>query len=205
MSSLEVEKNNRTKGDDPLALIDDRLAQARRLEPVMAARGDGDDPLAALASLVDEARRQEAGAGGEAMAQLMATIEEARHLEEARPYRRGTGDPLERLRARMKGVDPDGPPAEDEAVAAGAIDETKKEQGVNRSDGADRIENSGTRTPPSAEGEGAVGQATLAALAKRPLPAPVRAEVARRLAALCAEGQDERLQEIYELVLFGEL
>lgn len=165
---------------EPLGAIYELLEQARNVEPVEIARSGGQDPMAELGQLIEEARRQEAGPGGEAMARLREQIEAARQLPEAEPYRRPAGDPLEALKVRISGDEPTPPRSE-----AGQ-------------------EPTGERPASLAGDERQVGQALLDALERRPLPGPVRAEAARRLAALRQGAEGDEINAIFELIVFGE-
>ena len=171
----------RGRRQEPLGAIYELLEQARNVEPVEIARPGGRDPMAELGQLIEEARRQEAGPGGEAMARLREQIEEARHLPEAEPYRRPAGDPLKALEARIGGDEPTPP----------------------RSEAGQKPTSERPASP--ADDERQVGQALLDALERRPLPGPVRAEAARRLAALRHGAEADEINAIFELIVFGKV
>ena len=186
-------RNAKGTGTDPgpLGTLAQLVEQARKVEPVDGAFGAGDDPLGSLEALVERARREQEGEGGEALRQLKQTIAQSHELPPATAYEPRRGDPLEVLRARMRGE----------------LDEQKVAQ--SESSGADESLQVSEQAPGQRADFGDVpaqqrmGAALEASLRKRELPGDVRADVALRLAQLMERVDDEGLEEIWELIVFG--
>lgn len=186
---------------DPLEVIEGLVDEARRLEPIEDDVPPHDDPIEGLEARIERARRMAEGEGAEALRRLEDRIERARWIPEPEPYRR-PDDPLGTLQARARGEDPlergvDGgrpePAGETGGVEAGATPTPAS----GEQDDVESVDAGGGR-------HRQLGEALEASLRSRDLPGPVRAEVAARLAELMGESSREELEEIWELVVFGE-
>lgn len=170
------------ENDDPLGQLRQTVDRARRLEPIEMVEPPTEDPLEKLESLMDRARRESEGEGAEALRRLEDRIERAHWIPEPEPYEPPEGDPLERLKARMRG----------ELEEPVSTEETEQ---VERPSDA-RISDTGGR-------DAVLGEALRRSLRSRPLPGPLRAEIAARLAELMEDEEHPQLQELWELVVFG--
>lgn len=177
---------------EPLRALSDLVDRARSVESLDIEIVDGDDPLEELRELIERARRQQRGAGGEALQRLEEKIDAAHKLPTPRPYFQPDGDPLDVLRARMRG----------ELLEPGADDESSREAGPDTGGKTSAAEAADGVSPSRRQQR--LGQALEQSLRKRPLPGPLRAEVAARIAAMMEGGNVSGLQELWQLVVFGE-
>lgn len=130
------------------------------------------------------------------MEELQRWIEEAREIPAPKDYI-SPPDPLAALEARLRG---------EEAPEAG------EESPGRASQAAVTGGTSGARSGDSAAGTGFVGgsgdqvlgQMLTRTLSRRPLPGALRAQVAARLAQVIAGGGPAELEQIWELVVFGD-
>ncbi len=165
----------------PLSALAGLVERARQVESIDVEVVDSEEPLRGIRGLIDRARREEEGDGGAALRRLEEQIEQARELPEKSAYRPAAGDPLQALRARMRGDIP-----EEQAVGAEQADNSVLDKGGD---------NSRQRR---------LGQALERSLRANPLPGRLRAEVAGRLAELMDDKATDGLEEIWNLVVFGE-
>ncbi len=177
-------------GDDPLTNLEELVGRAEELVPVEIEDPGHDDPLQGIRALIDRARRESEGEGAKALRRLEDRIERAKWIPEPEPYRRPEGDPLEVLEARMRGE-----PVEDTPPDTGGPSAEDGDRGAGRRRAGAVVDEAGGR-------HRELGAALERSLRNRPLPGPVRAEVAGRLASLVEESDSEELRAIWELVVF---
>lgn len=177
-----------------MATLEQLVEAARQVESVEAEIPGGDDPLAGLEELIRRARREEEGEGGAALRRLEERIEAARELPTPQAYRPAAGDPLEVLYARIRGE------YDEEMNGDGGGD---AEGGRDGEEGAPRPVRREAAPADDSRRE-QMGAALEASLRRRPLAGEVRAEVAARLAAMTEGASAEEVQQLWELVVFGD-
>ena len=168
----------------PLSRLEALIDEAKTLRIDEVADPPGDDPIRGLEALIQKARRDAQGEGARALQRLEDRIERARWLPEQDPYQ-SPERPLEALKARARGEEPN--------ATNGREDEPPALQAAPISAGSS--ETTGRHAQ--------LGEALEASLRQRPLPGPVRAEIAVRLAQILGDNDDDRLQALWELVVFG--
>ena len=114
--------------------------------------------------------------------ELEALIEEARWLGDGEPYEYGQEDPLEELMQRVRGVEPSEPsePSEPQERPTAAAKGGEKQ-------GGDRL-----------------GEVLSARLRERSLGGVEREKAVRMVTELLSDGEDRRLQALWDLLVFGE-
>lgn len=196
--SREMAERGDDEDEDPLAVIERLVEQARRLEPLEDDVPPHDDPIEGLEARIERARRMAEGKGAKALRRLEDRIERAHWVPAPEPYQPPEGDPLEALEARARGEEPR------EATAPAGGEPSGGDASVAGRNGA----SAPAATTAPGDGQGGrhrrLGEALEGSLRRRDLPGPVRAEVAARLAGLVEETGDERLEALWELVVFGD-
>lgn len=189
---------------EPLSALEKLIEQAHRLEVDEEQPVGTQEPMERLEALIDRARWAAQGEGGRALRRLQDRIERARWIPDSAPYQPPEGDPIEALKARVRGEEPDQRQA--------AVSQKRQpgempaeERGTDGNVGQVTQREATASESPAAGGGGRhqqLGEALEASLRGRALPGPVRAEVAARLAAMLEEHDSAQLREIWELVVF---
>lgn len=117
------------------------------------------------------------------LSELEALIEEARWLGEGEPYEYDGQDPLQVLMGRVRGEEP--------------------ERRVE-STGSKKVERPGKERSESKGVEGSLGRVLSARLKQRELSGASRERAARLVAELIEERGGEKLNELWDLLVFGE-
>ena len=122
--------------------------------------------------------------------ELEALIEEARWVGDGEPFEYGQEDPLKVLLERMRGVEPEKP--EQEKAELAKPTEPGQKRAVSSSRGEEDL------------GRDRLGALLAARLKERSLGGEAREKAVRLLTEILTEEEDRRLQEVWDLLVFGE-